>query len=565
MTRKTSPNKFHPSVNLYRLSVKRTAGLTVLMTVFSLLFCPGYVLMLINSELKYSMNNAAVKTVDFANMCPDIIFFVAITGTAVALLYLFINFSFLYSRSASDFFHALPVKRGGLLFSRFFASITPVLIPMTLVYASMAIITEMKSVNGNIKTVIFGFAANVLITVMCCAFSLIFIVCAGSIFDLLISFSTFNIGIIVVQLINVSLCREFLFGYPTASFHTLFSVSSPFYYAFSGLLRFLTDFTPDKAMLWYGIKLIAVTAVSLTAAFLLYNRRRSEKSGVSCAYRFIYVICGLIVGFIGAYGLGFIFADGEYTAVYWIFAAIGAFLAAVTYGAINDRCFKTVKRSLVIGGSSLAAMVIAVLIFKVGLFGYSGRIPNTEDIKYARISVSDNSGITLNNPQNILKLHEEIMENKGDESEFDGYIIDIEYSLKNGRSLKRQYTANYKKHLNTILSIYKSDEYRAGLEKMLDENNFKHISAYYYRQDREESVSPEISTEELKLITDAYIKDLKNAAGGAVTGENSDLLQIHAWSKITNGFINYNFYIEKGFKNTAEVLDSLKLYERVSE
>ena len=36
MTQKTLPNKFHPAINLYRLSVKRTAGLTVLITVFSL-------------------------------------------------------------------------------------------------------------------------------------------------------------------------------------------------------------------------------------------------------------------------------------------------------------------------------------------------------------------------------------------------------------------------------------------------------------------------------------------------------------------------------------------------
>ena len=301
MTQKTLPNKFHPAINLYRLSVKRTAGLTVLITVFSLLFCPGYVLMTINSELKYQVNtlNAAAKTVDFADMCPGIIFFTAAASTAIAVLYLFINFSFLYGRSSSDFFHSLPVKRGGLLFSRFFASVVPVLIPITLVYISMGFITAMKSVNGNIKTVIFGFITNVLITVMCCAFSLIFIVCAGSIFDLIISFFTFNLGIIMVQLINASLCGGFLFGFPSVSFGKLFSVSSPFYYAFSGLMRFVTNFSPQRAMLWYAVKLTAVTAVSLVAASLLYNRRRSEKSGVSYAYRFIYVICGLTVGFIG--------------------------------------------------------------------------------------------------------------------------------------------------------------------------------------------------------------------------------------------------------------------------
>ena len=70
MTQKTLPSKFHPALSLYRLSFKRTEGLTVLITVFSLLFCPGYVIMMIKDELRY----AAEKTVDFTDMCPTIIF-----------------------------------------------------------------------------------------------------------------------------------------------------------------------------------------------------------------------------------------------------------------------------------------------------------------------------------------------------------------------------------------------------------------------------------------------------------------------------------------------------------
>lgn len=563
MTQKTLPNKFHPAINLYRLSVKRTAGLTVLITVFSLLFCPGYVLMMINSELKYQVNtlNAAAKTVDFADMCPGIIFFTAAASTAIAVLYLFINFSFLYGRSSSDFFHSLPVKRGGLLFSRFFASVVPVLIPITLVYISMGFITAMKSVNGNIKTVIFGFIANVLITVMCCAFSLIFIVCAGSIFDLIISFFTFNLGIIMVQLINASLCGGFLFGFPSVSFGKLFSVSSPFYYAFSGLMRFVTNFSPQRAMLWYAVKLTAVTAVSLVAASLLYNRRRSEKSGVSYAYRFIYVICGLTVGFIGAYGLGFLFADGEYNAVYWIFAVIGALLAAVTFGAINDRGFKTVKKSLVIGGSSFAAMVLAVVILSTGLFGYSKRIPDAESVEKAYVSTISGDEIELDGCQNVLKLHESLIKNGYKKENIDRYI-DIEYKLKNGGSLKRRYGINCDDNLNALLSLYKSDEYAKGLKKAFDSKSLKHINVYYYETDSDNTLSAQITPAELGLVIDAYIKDLKNASGGAVTGNNSELFEINAVDKRTGGHIYYQLNIEKSFKNTLNTVNSLRLGER---
>ena len=41
MTSRASLNNFHPALNLYRYSVKRTLGLTVLITVFLLLvFAP---------------------------------------------------------------------------------------------------------------------------------------------------------------------------------------------------------------------------------------------------------------------------------------------------------------------------------------------------------------------------------------------------------------------------------------------------------------------------------------------------------------------------------------------
>lgn len=55
MTQRALPNKFHAALNLYRLSVKRTAGITLLLTVFSLLFCPGYVIMEINREAPMQM------------------------------------------------------------------------------------------------------------------------------------------------------------------------------------------------------------------------------------------------------------------------------------------------------------------------------------------------------------------------------------------------------------------------------------------------------------------------------------------------------------------------------
>ena len=186
------------------------------------------------------------------------------------------------------------------------------MLPIAITYISMGCITKLKYVTGSVKPIALGFCANVLVMLACCAFSLIFIVCAGSVFDLILSFFTFNAGTLLLQIINAELINQFLFGSVTADYSRLLLHSSPFYYAFAQLFS-LRKFTSARPLMFFGIKLLILAALSLAAAFLLYNRRRSEKSGVTYAYKFLYVICLFIVGFIGAYCLGIIFSSGEYT------------------------------------------------------------------------------------------------------------------------------------------------------------------------------------------------------------------------------------------------------------
>ena len=330
MTSKALSHKFHPSLNLYRYSVKRTFGLTLLMTVFMLLICPGYVVTHINNRLSLS----EVDVYNFDKTAPTLILGVMAVTCAASLIYLFINFSFLYSRSGSDFFHSLPLKRSGMLASRFLASVVPILLPLTITYASMCGILALDYVEGSVKLILTGFVYNILILIMCAAFTLIFIVCAGSIFDLIISFFTFNIGIFLLQLINSALCQEYLLGYPHNSEFKLLMLSTPFVYAFEGFFDLFcgTELFVSSYPI-FTAKLVIITLLSLVAAFLLYKRRKSEKSGVSYAYRFIYIVCALIIGVIGAYIVGIIFSEGELNFLFWIFAVVVLTERSLLYAA----------------------------------------------------------------------------------------------------------------------------------------------------------------------------------------------------------------------------------------
>lgn len=556
MTSKVLSHKFHPSLNLYRYSVKRTIGLTLLMTVFMLLICPGYVVTHINNRLVLLSSGIY----NFDDTAPTIILGVMVVTCAASLLYLFINFSFLYSRSGSDFFHSLPLKRSGMLASRFFASLIPILIPLTLTYASMCGILALDYVEGSVKLILTGFVYNILILIMCAAFTLIFIVCAGSIFDLIISFFTFNIGIFLLQLINSALCQEYLLGYPHNSEFKLLMLSTPFVYAFEGFFDLFcgTELFVSSYPI-FTAKLVIITLLSLVAAFLLYKRRKSEKSGVSYAYRFIYIVCALIIGVIGAYIVGIIFSEGELNFLFWIFAVVGGLLAAVTFGAINDRGFKTVKKSLIIGGGSVLCMAAFSLCLWSGFFGYATRIPSAERIETASVSVS-NFSAEFTDPDLVMKLHNEIVAQGGEKNEYD-YAY-ISYKLKNGESFERDFYINYNDHMDTLLEIYRSEENINGIRKKFEKFTDNNLAISVYTED--DSVEGlYLTAAEFSRLKEAYFTDISSATKDSIHGGQYMTCDISGVDK-NYDYVRETLYIEKGFKNTIEVIDSLNLKDRAA-
>lgn len=529
-------------------------GLTILMTVFMLLFCPGYVLMHINNRLE--MQSSTIF--NFDNIAPTVILAVTVITCGAAVLYLFINFAFLYSRSSSDFFHSLPLKRTKLLASRFFASIVPILLPMALSYAAMCGILAFDYVEGSIRPILTGFAYNILILFMCAAFTMIFIVCAGSIFDLIISFVTFNIGIIIIQFITSSLCNEYLWGYTWQTEYKLLMYSSPFYYAFVGLFGLLngeTAYVDNHAV--FALKLILITLLSLIAAFLLYKRRKSEKSGVSYAYKFIYIVCALIIGIVGAYLIGVLFSEGEINLIFWIFTAVGGLLTAVTFGAINDRGFKTVKKSLITGGASVVCMAVTALTLWSGFFGYSTRIPSADKVKSAAVSFGVNY-VEFADPDLVFKLHGAIAENGAETDKYQD--ISLSYSLKNGDSFERAFYVDLGDYLDTLLEIYKSDENKASIKKRFESFTENNLAISVYSDDG--SVEGlYLTPAELTRLKEAYLNDIPSATADSITDDVYYTIEISGFDKDYE-YLRESFYVEEGFKNTIEVINSLDLKAR---
>lgn len=583
MMLKTSSNKLNPALNMFKLTLRKNLGLLILACIFALLFCPGYVLTYVTDELGV----ISTHIVDFNDISGSI---VAITTVLTSLLVMFlniINFSYMYSKKSSDVFHALPLTRLELFFSRFFSGFAFSLVPTLLVYVSASLIMLIPRVEGDLSILLIGFAYNVVIALLCSAVSMLFIVCAGTIADIYMSFSAFAFGGLLVASIILNVCDEHLFGFSNESIRSVFEICSPFVFCGGGLADYLSrplSFTANNT--WFFVKAILITAAIVAFSAVLYRRRKAEKAGGGYAYHFMYVIGGLIVSYIGAFAVGIIFAEGYSSSVeFFVFAAVGAAIAAVTFGAISFRGFKTVKKSLIVGGVAFVCLVLTYVIASFGGFGYSTRVPHMNNISSVEVTMQGEAYEV--SAKDAVALHKKIVENRNlfeaandDENEYayEGNTlrytnIYIDYKLKNGNTMSRYFYIPIAQFEDELLAVYKGEDRIKQLKSRLDDNMVGINMGCSYTADETGDYtyySVDLTQSEAVRLVEAYIADLSNATADSLTREDCDGYYIN-WQKGENEAGWYfehreiDLTVEPHFTNTKEVLEEIDIKGRIEE
>ena len=129
---------------MLRFTLKKQTPITLLVTAFTLVFCPGAVLREVLDRMDYVSDNLRY---DLPTFFPGIIAGVFIISVALTFLLLLTNFGFLFSKRAGDMFHALPLTRNELLFTRVIAAFIGGLFTMTLAYGSLAAMSLLPMVT----------------------------------------------------------------------------------------------------------------------------------------------------------------------------------------------------------------------------------------------------------------------------------------------------------------------------------------------------------------------------------------------------------------------------------
>ena len=216
------------------------------------------------------------------------------------------------------------------------------------------------------------------------------------------------------------------------------------------------------------------------------------------------------------------------------------------------------------GAVSVALLGSFALILISGCFGFNKRIPEKSKVESATVEFSG-SEITVNNPETVLKLHESIVADYGDDN---GDYLSLDYTLKNGNHFLRSYFVDYNNYMPLLLELYTSPEHIDSIRSEIfgDIVNNRSVYSSAYVQSEEtgngtetvEDTSSEIAVTEaeLKKLIDAYISDLPKATYKSITGECYVNYQISGVDKDYR-YQYFSLNVEETFENTLRVAEEL--------
>ncbi len=558
MMLKTSSRNLNPAFGMYKSTLRKYAGISVLMCIGVLLYCPGY--FVANPIIdEYSIG--------FVNRAQTFMSLLAIFSCAAVMLLNLIGFLFLYSKRSSDVFHSLPLTRSELLLSRILAGLTLSLIPLIVGYISLSVLNCFSVEPISFIIILKYFSATVCFMLVCSAISAFFAICAGSAFDLAVSFISANVGLVLTALIVMNILGDFLIGYSFGNEETILNWLSPYVY-FVDYLIDLEIATTAETVSFYVYCAVLLAAFGISTV-VLYNRRKAERGGQAYAFKFMYFACSFLLAVCGSYGLGIIFGEGTVNTVFWIFAVAGGILASIIYGVISKRGFKNIKSAIITGAVATATIAAITLISITGGFGYKNRVPDTVDV--ASVCVELNScEIIFKDADMPVDIHSEILDGKLYERRNGAYVntvrIDFDYAFNNGKTVKRTFFVNTedKAGQQIVEQLYRCDERYETFLEVVRSSKDNVVSVYGDKIDD----SCTVTKAEVESIIAIYREELIDAEKTAAPiydyGSDCEYYNFGLSDFMNWDYCDIDIYVnEKDFPKTIEYINSLKLEERV--
>lgn len=582
--------------NFFTFTLKKQTPLTLLVTAFSLLFCPGT---LLNQILEKIARYEAIFSGEKPEMDDYFVGYaiaIFLIGVGLMILLTITNFGFLYSKKSGDVFHALPLKRSELLTMRMLSSFIGAAFTMSVSYISLVIVNAMPNVIPIDAATLFAtYGAMLAGLIMLTVFTTVFAISSGGVFDFIIAIGGINVALPLIYLVFMNFLENNSYGVVYNNFESQLIYTTPFAFTamtvielaengVEGVKEFFLDPRSYVNVITVVIYIV-FTALCIFAVYKLFKIRRSETAGESYSFGFIPHIISVLVSIVGGYALGYIFTGYSFANLgFWLFFIIGIILCSITAGAIFSRGFKTVKVSMIRGGIAVGIS----LILCVSLIFVSGHaenyIPKAEDIK--KITVGYNEQVEFTeNYDIVLDIHKEILGKNEKKSatgdayedsikyreyesyrivdEFDG--IRIHYYMKNGAIHTRQYFSLTDPVFDALFIRYaRSDEYLKqytdfeGIVPLVEVQSIDYGEKITHN---EKPVYGAVEPEKAMEIITTYAEEFKNAPDSAFY-ESCDLFELFG---VSENSYSTTLRVPESFAKTRAVIATVELEENYPE
>lgn len=447
---------------MYKVSLKRGLGYGGLFAVLLAFLYPVQYAMHVFSENSYNFERAqslsgrvAMGRFDLYGPGLDYIPFSVIMCAmlmmlAPLVLALIFN-GYMYSKSASDVFHAMPLRRETMLCANAAAAMTLIAVPV----AACTLATSVMSIiRFGFDGVIFAGQLSNIIGWLICQFAVYAVVTlvgvlVGTVFDTVIFSGMLLLSPLVIYLLVSSVNACFLYGYAQNDMSLVLYLSPvtamPIHFAF---------YLGGEIMAFALYLAVGVLAFWLAA--FLYKRRKSELAQSHNTRGVLPIIGKFLATFIIGVMFGlFFYVSGNKTFIPWV-----AIMGAVTYvvaEVILARGFHTLLKSLPVGAATVALTVALCLMPMCGGFGFETYVPEPDAVEYA--DITDYTGLFENDVNSLYSrdwrsrvrfeagspaletlnsLHKKIIENRTDEK-YKTRSFGIFYHLKDGSTVQRRY------------------------------------------------------------------------------------------------------------------------------
>lgn len=442
------------------------------------LWC-GYALLLILVIPCFIGNYLSVRTFSVLDLRETILNATRTSGITISafggIAFAMAMFHYLHFPRATGGMHTLPLRRDNLFLSHYLAGLFAQISTQAVVFIITLLICLPQF---DFPTIATAFACYALPTVFFYSFGVLCMHCTGQILAAPVFYGIFNFLAVALEMSVKSVAELFLYGYSVSESELVLKNFSPAIALFQNTsVNCVYDDAGHLADVCfcgfsYYVIYAAVGVVLAALAFLLYRTRKSEYSGNTVTFSWMYPVFQYGVALCSAFSLGI--------AIYWIFApnqisghgnligvilslSAGALIGFYAATMLLKKSFRVFRKSLWSALGIVAVLTCFCVCLDLDVTGYEKKIPDASEIDYVYGVNMWSSGDYFHGAlyeeesiNSLLDLHAAAVSSKGISAnnayyvflKSDGYFDDskvnyvelhFDYLLKDGSHFTRKY------------------------------------------------------------------------------------------------------------------------------